>query len=841
MTVIGSRQHMCINPRVTARAFSNVRNSCRRLTKKHMCRYKNNITQDSTIPRVMDIEELKQHGIESDTCPYFLTRNEKVLHEADLVLMPYNYLIDSSVRGNLELNWSNAIVIIDEAHNLASVCESATSIQLKALTITHCIEELDNLLTKSSLEDGADASSFSSQQKDILTMKDILLKLENSLMKFELKRISFGNGLGVVRQAGHILEMCNQVGLNITTAQYLIETLKQWVEDNEIPNLEHILKVLQRIFLDGKQPYGSLYQRVNDNFMMFISQEKKRQPYQAAKQNKGGLFSFNFTREETTSDEHERVLNLWCFNPGLALNEMKSFGVSSVILTSGTLSPLSSFKELFKLPFPQRLENSHVINKSQLFLCTATKGPFLHSLNSSYRTRNKKEYKLELGNSILSICRHSPNGVLVFFPSYTVMNACLTHWKEDSSLLYNRLEEIKTICEEPKTTKELTPVISKFSKESLSKKGAVLFCVCRGKVSEGIDFSDHRCRTVVITGLPFPPLKDPKIHLKRAHLDKQKNSVLNGNNWYMQQASSAVNQAIGRVIRHKADFGAIVLLDERFSSAQQKQHLSKWLRPQLNCYKDFLKLERDLSSFFENCKKNLSLKHTTSLHTRVGEDEVQAKADLLLNMKPSSELCLSQYSKKGNKSTKRVMKHLQLGYETGEEKENYQQVKKAKSLRDLSSFAAISGKSCSLLSQRKASPKEPEVISLLDDSPDLKRSWKRQPKELIPIPLQRVRNYTMSESPAITKVREELRSGSASSACMIFLNKARQALNFVEYARLKELILDLAKNQRTYKDERLILAFREFKTLVPEELKEDLCKFLPKKLKKLFRQLVLNT
>jgi hypothetical protein len=36
------------------------------------------------------------------------------------------------------------------------------------------------------------------------------------------------------------------------------------------------------------------------------------------------------------------------------------------------------------------------------------------------------------------------------------------------------------------------------------------FAVCRGKVSEGLDFADANGRAVVITGLPFPNTKDPR-------------------------------------------------------------------------------------------------------------------------------------------------------------------------------------------------------------------------------------------------------------------------------------------------------------------------------------------
>lgn len=44
--------------------------------------------------------------------------------------------------------------------------------------------------------------------------------------------------------------------------------------------------------------------------------------------------------------------------------------------------------------------------------------------------------------------------------------------------------------------------------------GAVLMGVCRGKVSEGIDFSDDAARCVIIIGMPFPQLGDPNVILK---------------------------------------------------------------------------------------------------------------------------------------------------------------------------------------------------------------------------------------------------------------------------------------------------------------------------------------
>ena len=48
---------------------------------------------------------------------------------------------------------------------------------------------------------------------------------------------------------------------------------------------------------------------------------------------------------------------------------------------------------------------------------------------------------------------------------------------------------------------------------------------------------------------------------------------------YSQTAMRAVNQALGRVIRHRDDFGAVLLLDSRFGDPGTMANISSWLRP----------------------------------------------------------------------------------------------------------------------------------------------------------------------------------------------------------------------------------------------------------------------
>ena len=51
--------------------------------------------------------------------------------------------------------------------------------------------------------------------------------------------------------------------------------------------------------------------------------------------------------------------------------------------------------------------------------------------------------------------------------------------------------------------------------------------VCRGKVSEGLDFSDKAARCVIMVGIPYPQMTDPKIILKKDYLTRKANKPTN--------------------------------------------------------------------------------------------------------------------------------------------------------------------------------------------------------------------------------------------------------------------------------------------------------------------------
>nr|CAD7426802.1 unnamed protein product [Timema monikensis] len=80
---------------------------------------------------------------------------------------------------------------------------------------------------------------------------------------------------------------------------------------------------------------------------------------------------------------------------------------------------------------------------------------------------------------------------------------------------------------------------------------------------------------------------------------------LSGSAWYQLEASRAVNQAVGRVIRHANDYGAILLCDTRFDNPTFKKELSVWLQPFIKTFKNFGEITKDVSCFFRAAAKML--------------------------------------------------------------------------------------------------------------------------------------------------------------------------------------------------------------------------------------------
>ena len=61
---------------------------------------------------------------------------------ADLILMPYNYLIDPKIRENFKIDYANSVIILDEAHNIEKVSEDVASFEISINMFHAVLQEL---------------------------------------------------------------------------------------------------------------------------------------------------------------------------------------------------------------------------------------------------------------------------------------------------------------------------------------------------------------------------------------------------------------------------------------------------------------------------------------------------------------------------------------------------------------------------------------------------------------------------------------------------------------------------------------------------------------------------
>ena len=76
-------------------------------------------------------------------------------------------------------------------------------------------------------------------------------------------------------------------------------------------------------------------------------------------------------------------------------------------------------------------------------------------------------------------------------------------------------------------------------------------------------------RAVVMVGVPFKNQGDVMLKQHKAYCNRMRDidsNHLSGDKWQEEEIIRAINQSIGRVIRHSGDFGMIFLVDERYSN-----------------------------------------------------------------------------------------------------------------------------------------------------------------------------------------------------------------------------------------------------------------------------------
>ena len=239
----------------------------------------------------------------------------------------------------------------------------------------------------------------------------------------------------------------------------------------------------------------------------------------------------------------------------------------------------------------QTLSCEHVIPDENLIACPISKGPSGGDLEFTFEKRNLPSTVQDLGNCIIELCAAIPDGLIVFFPSYAYLEQVTAKWRSQNTgqlSIWDEIEARKPIFRESREFASVDDVLQGYS-DAISVgngKGALLLSVVGGKMSEGINFSDRLGRGVVVVGLPFPNIQSAEWKAKMEYIEQQ--TVSNGGNtaegkaaardFYENACMRAVNQSIGRAIRHQKDYASIVMLDRRYNTPRIRSKLPGWIR-----------------------------------------------------------------------------------------------------------------------------------------------------------------------------------------------------------------------------------------------------------------------
>jgi chromosome transmission fidelity protein 1 len=209
---------------------------------------------------------------------------------------------------------------------------------------------------------------------------------------------------------------------------------------------------------------------------------------------------------------------------------------------------------------------------------------------------------------MLAFLPHITGGTVVFFSSYAYLEQVRKFWEQDGILA--RINALKATFFDSRAISVEDTFRTYSEAVSADPRGALLFSVIGGKLSEGINFSDNLGRCVMVVGLPFPNLETPEWKAKMQYLDSRaaargepmgKASREHAENVCMR----AVNQAIGRAIRHKGDWASILLFDARYAQQRVQAKLPGWIKESMPVRGEAGQgrvdgVAKDVESFFES-------------------------------------------------------------------------------------------------------------------------------------------------------------------------------------------------------------------------------------------------
>ncbi|KAM0684288.1 TFIIH/NER complex ATP-dependent 5'-3' DNA helicase subunit [Mitosporidium daphniae] len=522
-------------------------------------------------PNVYTLSSLKEICTSKGLCPYFLAR--KALLEANIVIFGYPYLLDPKISDLVCKDLpKESIVIFDEAHNIDQVCIEGLSVKITPWTLDNSTRAINALLQRVQEKKETDLQKLTEDYNRLI----MGLRQANNAQNLPLTDLLIGSDNlldevlpGNLRKAEHFL------GLLRRWVEYLKTIMKGRSPTTETP-LSFMLAAKEISMIEAKpMQLSSLVRSLESTHLEYMGSLQKTALFASIMSTYGKeqgtfLIFFDPVDVETLGENTVPVLFLSCLDATIAMRPIfEKF--SSVLITSGTLSPLTMFPRLlgFRPALAESLEIS--LTRPSFLLLSVTRGSDQLPLSSRFSTRHDPSIVRNYGQLLIAVSSVTPDGLVVFFPSYLYMSKMIASWNELG--IFAKVQ--KLIFVEEESGSATAEALMRYRQACENGRGAVLLSVARGKVSEGVDFDGPYGRTVLMVGMPFQYTESRTL---RARLSFLRDRVgISEGDFLSFDALRQAAQCLGRVLRGKKDYGVMILADKRYARADQRQKLPLWM------------------------------------------------------------------------------------------------------------------------------------------------------------------------------------------------------------------------------------------------------------------------
>ena len=581
---LSSRKNMCIHPVVSQERKGKVVDArCRDMTSSWACEKGRQDPGSVELcdfheelgkmepghlipPGVWTLEDIKDYAQERGVCPYFAVR--RMMPFADVIIYSFHYLLDPKVAEQVSREMSkDAIVVFDEAHNIDNVCIESLSIDLTRPILDNAYRCINQLAERVDEVKSADASKLQDEYARLVeglqqqneqresdtfmanpVLPDDLLRAEHFvafLRRFVEYLRTRMRVLHVVAEtpASFLQHLKEITFIERKPLRFCAERLRMLVSTLELTRVDEFTS------LQTVASFATLVSTYDKGFLLIL------EPFE--------------TEHATVPNP---VFHFTCLDASLAIQPVFE-RFSSVIITSGTISPLDMYPKMLRFDTVVQESYTMTLTRQAFLPLVITRGSDQVAISSRFEVRNDPSVVRNYGSILIEYAKCIPDGVVAFFPSYLYMESIVAAW-HDMGIL-NEVWKHKLIFIETPDAPETSIALENYRKACDNGRGAIMLSVARGKVSEGIDFDHNYGRAVIMFGVPYQYTES---RILKARLEFLRDQFrIKENDFLTFDAMRHAAQCVGRVLRGKSDYGLMIFADKRFARADKRSKLPKWI------------------------------------------------------------------------------------------------------------------------------------------------------------------------------------------------------------------------------------------------------------------------